>query len=307
MKVSRSAVVFAGLLAASAAAAVPRDRTPPTTPTNLRVTGTTPYSVSLAWNPSSDNSGKFSYQICCAYSNMATVPQAATSFTFTAGLEAGRTFSFRIGAVDAAGNASGYSNSVTVRLPADTAPPTKPSVSVTGVGPRHVSLVWSATDNGPNIWYGIAKDGVGISQGGRVTSAIIPLLQNATTYTFTVRAADFAGNLSPISDPVVVTTQPRNANDVTPPTTPGDFSESNWGCETQLSWSESTDDLDPQWILEYQVFVNDVYDHSLSLGARGTTVYGTLDGPNTFSVLAVDTAGNKSEPATVTTSLDCVP
>jgi len=33
-----------------------RDRIPPTRPTNLRVTGMTPYSVALAWNPSTDNS-----------------------------------------------------------------------------------------------------------------------------------------------------------------------------------------------------------------------------------------------------------
>lgn len=39
------------------ASAAPRDRTPPTTPTDLRVTGTSDYSVSLAWNASSDNSG----------------------------------------------------------------------------------------------------------------------------------------------------------------------------------------------------------------------------------------------------------
>lgn len=93
----------------------------------------------------------------------------------------------------------------------------------------------------------------------------------------------------------------------TAPTTPPNFYESNWGCETELTWSESTDDLDPQWIIEYEIFVNDVYDHSLSLRNTRTIVYGTLDGSNTFSVVAVDTAGNRSDPATVTTSLDCVP
>ena len=36
--------------------------TPPTTPGNLRVTATTPSSVSLAWDRSSDN-WSFSYQV----------------------------------------------------------------------------------------------------------------------------------------------------------------------------------------------------------------------------------------------------
>ena len=39
------------------------DRTAPTKPTNLRVTSTTPYNVSLAWNSSTDNSGSFSYKV----------------------------------------------------------------------------------------------------------------------------------------------------------------------------------------------------------------------------------------------------
>jgi len=39
-----------------------RDLTPPTRPTNLRVTSITSYQVSLAWNPSTDNSGTFSIE-----------------------------------------------------------------------------------------------------------------------------------------------------------------------------------------------------------------------------------------------------
>ena len=39
------------------------DKSTPTTPTDLRVTGVTRTSVSLAWNPSTDNSGTFSYVV----------------------------------------------------------------------------------------------------------------------------------------------------------------------------------------------------------------------------------------------------
>jgi hypothetical protein len=51
-------VVFGSVAAASA-----RDRTPPTTPTNLRVTSLSHKSVTLAWDPSTDNSGSFSYSV----------------------------------------------------------------------------------------------------------------------------------------------------------------------------------------------------------------------------------------------------
>ena len=58
-----------------------RDRTPPTAPTNLVVTATTENSVSLAWGPSTDNSGSFSYIICCAGGTTVTVSQTVTSHT----------------------------------------------------------------------------------------------------------------------------------------------------------------------------------------------------------------------------------
>jgi chitin-binding protein len=162
-------------------------------------------------------------------------------------------------------------------------------------------------DDGPHVWFTVRRDGTPISQGTRSTSAVFPLLKPETSYVFTVQARDFGGNSSSPSEPAPATTEASNPDDVTPPTTPENFRESNWGCETELRWSESTDDLDPPWVIEYQIFVNGVYDHSLALRATRTTVYGTLDGANTFSIVAVDTAGNASPPAAVTADLDCVP
>jgi fibronectin type III domain protein len=291
------------LFAASSPAWAGRDRTPSTTPTNLRITGMTPYSVSLAWNPSTDNSGSFSYIICCANVSSETVGQQFSTHVYRAGLEALRPFTLRIVAKDAAGNYSKYSNSVSFTTPRDVTPPTKPLVSVTDVGPTHVSLTWSSIEEGP-VWFGVYKDGTAIGYGGRNTSAIIPLLEPETAYNFTVRASDFASNVSPLSDPAPATTEPINPNDTTPPTTPANFYGQNWGCEVELIWDESTDDLDPQFIIEYEVYINDVYDHRLSLRYHRTIVYGAFDGLNSFSVIAVDTAGNKSAPATFSLNLD---
>ena len=181
-----SSLVLLLILPASPAAAA-RDRQPPTTPTNLRVTGMTPYSVSLAWNPSTDNSGSVTYTICCANVSSETFPGPASTRVYRAGLEAGRTFTLRIFARDAAGNASKYSNTVTFTLPRDTTPPTK-----------------------------------------------------------------------------------------------------------------STDDVDPQDFIRYDVYVNGVFDHSL-MGYNQTVVYGNAGVENTFQVIAVDSSGNQSAPATLTT------
>jgi hypothetical protein len=65
------------LILGVAPAMAARDRTPPTTPRNLRVTGMTAYSVSLAWDPSTDNSGSFRYKICCANTSSETFPAPA--------------------------------------------------------------------------------------------------------------------------------------------------------------------------------------------------------------------------------------
>jgi chitodextrinase len=296
-------VMALGLAALASPASAARDRTPPTRPTNLRVTGTTPYSVSLAWNPSSDNSGSFSYRICCAGPNSAAVSQAATSFTFTAGVEAGRTYTFRISAVDGSGNSSGYSNSVTVKTPADTITPTQPVVSVTDVGPTHVSLAWSSVEDGPYVWFWVYRDGAPVLSGTRDTSGTIRLLQPGSTYTFTVLARDFAMHYSPLSEPLVVTTDPANPADVTGPTTPGNLSEDHFGDgEVHLSWIQSTDDFTPQTLIRYDVYVNGVLDHSTA-GIGSAIVYG-VPGSNTFTVVAVDEAGNESAPATVTVDLD---
>ena len=112
-----------------------RDRTPPTAPTNLVVTATTEHSVSLAWGPSTDNSGSFNYLICCAGTTV-TVSQTVTSHTLD-GLQPGKTYVFRVYAKDAAGNLSKSSNPVTVTLPGELAAPTKPVVTLLDVGPTH--------------------------------------------------------------------------------------------------------------------------------------------------------------------------
>jgi hypothetical protein len=295
------------VLAVSPASAA-RDRKPPTTPTNLQVTGMTSYTVSLAWNPSIDNSGSVTYVICCANVSSETFPGPASGRVYRAGLEAGRTFTLRIVARDAAGNYSGYSNSVTFTLPRDTNPPTKPSVSVTDVGPTHVSLTWSSVEDGPNVWFNVYMNGNPVRQGVRDTSGTLGPLQPETTYTFTVRAYDFGGNTSPISDPVTVTTEASDTTDTTPPTTPANFTDNGMSFEdgeTWLFWQQSTDNVDPQSVIRYDVYVNGVFDHSL-LGFDRTVVYGNPGVFNTYQVIAVDSAGNQSAPATLTTCAGAV-
>ena len=297
---------FTMLLGSSVLAAQSRDRIPPTAPTNLVVTGTTEHSVSLAWDPSTDNSGRFSYVICCAGTTV-TVSQKMTSYTVE-GLQPGKTYTFRVYARDAAGNLSKSTDPVTVTLPGELAAPTKPVVGVLDVGPTHATLNWSSTDDGSLIWYNIYVDGQPVftlnSKSATFTCAavLVPTgctpLNQETTYTFTVSARDVDGNFSPLSDPVVLTTDPADPNDHTPPTQPMNVTAESNGGHITVRWDPSTDDLAPQQFIRYDVYLNGEL-RAVVVG-QATAEVEAYFGVNNIAVIAVDTADNESAPGTTT-------
>ena len=85
------------------------DNEPPTTPTNLRITGVTSSSISLAWDASTDNIGVAGYRI---YRNGSQVGTATgTTYTDT-GLANNTTNTYQVDAYDGKPNYSGKSNSV---------------------------------------------------------------------------------------------------------------------------------------------------------------------------------------------------
>jgi len=93
----------------------------------------------------------------------------------------------------------------------DTSPPTAPGRPVaSGVTARTVNLSWpAATDNVGVTGYDVYS-GTGSSQTlvatSTTTSTTVSNLTPSTTYTFSVRARDAAGNVGPASPTVTVTT-----------------------------------------------------------------------------------------------------
>jgi len=304
MKVSRILIV-AGLCVVSAAALAAA----PATPKNLRVTGTTAYSVSLSWDASRTNTSGVTYRVVLKYWGLEASAGSQTAYTWRSNLGSDESYVFYVYAVDAAGNRSGDSDTVIARTKRDNTPPGKPVLEVTNVGPTHVSLVWSAADDDPNLSYWLYRDGTPILENKKQTSANVALLGPETTYHFTVKARDDGVNYSPLSDPEPATTTAPNPNDVTPPTVPANFRAGSWGdCEVELDWDDSTDDFDPQWVIRYDVYINGRYDHSTAQLHTRAVAYGDLHGLNEFSVIAVDSAGNQSAAAETTDILDgCFP
>ncbi|MFG1710314.1 glycosyl hydrolase family 18 protein [Nonomuraea sp. M3C6] len=184
------------------------DTSAPSVPGNLRSTGVTGSSVSLAWNASTDNVAVTGYEIYRGGTLITTV--AGTTHTDT-GLTAGTAYSYTVRARDAAGNRSANSNSVTATTTGgggtDTSAPTVPgNLRSTGVTSNSVSLAWNAsTDN-------VGVTGYEVYRGGTLITTVTGTshtdsgLSASTAYSYTVRARDAAGNRSANSNSVSATT-----------------------------------------------------------------------------------------------------
>ena len=295
--IAAMALVFIVVLGPSTASA----RRPPT-PAHFRVTATTAYTVSVAWDPAPANSGDFNYHLSGAYGvTPAILPKAATSHTFTR-LHSGNQYWLFIYARDGNGNTSGTANTTTRTLLDTTPPSTGPVITVTEIGSNYITVSWTpAQDDCPFLSYQVSVNGDPYTAPSPNLSATLRFLQPQTTYTLTVRGRDEGHFWSPFSAPVSVTTLPPNPNDHTPPSTPTNLSaySVDGATEMQIQWSQSTDDFDAQPNIRYDVYVNGVFEDVLFGSGGPIPEYGVL-GENTIEVIATDTAGNASPPATFT-------
>ncbi|MQY12600.1 hypothetical protein SRB5_27360 [Streptomyces sp. RB5] len=184
------------------------DTTPPTAPGNLRVTGTTASSASLAWDAATDDRGVTGYDV---YRGGTLVGSTAGTTYTDSGLTADTTYSYTVRARDAASNQGPAAGPVTATTTGggdqDTEPPTAPgNLRATGSTSSSVSLAWdAASDNRGVTGYDVYRDGVlqGSTAGLTYTSSG---LSPSTAYSYTVRAKDAAGNVGPPAGPVTATT-----------------------------------------------------------------------------------------------------
>jgi hypothetical protein len=207
--------------------------------------------------------------------------------------------------LDPAVSATARKKPGSVPPPPDTTPPTVPVVSSTDVGRRHISLAWSSTDDqgaSAPIYFTITVNGGPDPYGFTWDMArTYYALQPATTYTFTVRAKDYAGNWSAPSGPFSVTTKALDPSDNQPPSAPANVRADNPGdgsTEIDVSWTASTDNSDSQADIHYEVYVNGELG-DLVFGKTQSVNYG-VNGTNTIAVIAIDANGNRSEAGTTT-------
>ena len=245
-----------GLGSSSTAGTPTPDTIPPSTPANLTSTATLATQINLSWTASTDNVGVAGYKVerclgagCANFAQIATPTGAAFN---DIGLAAATSYSYRVRAVDAAGNNSAYSNvfSATTLAAADTTPPTAPTnLTASAASASQINLTWAAsTDNVGVTGYKVERcsgaacaNFVQIATPTGITFNDTGLIAS-TPYSYRVRANDAAGNNSGYSNSASATTPA--AADTTPPTAPTNLAATAASAtQINLSWTASTDNV----------------------------------------------------------------
>lgn len=181
---------------------------------------------------------------------------------------------------------------VKVNASGDVYPPTEPThLQATSVTDTTASISWTASLDDVGVKdYDVYKDDVLAQANVTDTSYTFTGLTPNTTYNFTVRARDTAGNISNASSPLTVKT--TNQTDTQAPTAPTELeSSSKTSSSVHLTWTASTDDVG---VYEYDIYKNGSLAGSTSVTSFKVTGL-TANTTYSFTVNARDLAGNISE------------
>jgi chitodextrinase len=201
------------------------DTQPPSVPANLQLTGHSDSTVSLAWNPATDNVGVAGYRLYQVAGSTSTLvgTTAATAFTVT-GLRPATAYTFDVTAYDAAGNASGASNQVSVTTnPANTnlalhkATSESSHTQVYGSGNAvdgDPNTYWESTNNAFPQWLQVD---LGATMGtGRIVANLPPASAWGTrTQTLSVLGSTDGANFGTVVGSARYTFDPATANTAT--------------------------------------------------------------------------------------------
>lgn len=190
---------------------------PPTEPTNLQAVSITDTTVNLSWTASLDDVGVQGYDL---YKDdvLTKADVTATNYTFT-GLTPDTTYHFTVKAKDATGNVSNASSPLTVKTTnlTDTEAPTVPAgLASPSKTSSSVQLSWTASADNVSVYeYDIYRNDT-LAGSTPTTSYHVTGLKANTTYNFTIKARDLAGNVSAASKALSVKTNPTSSDPYTP-------------------------------------------------------------------------------------------
>ncbi|GAB2728363.1 fibronectin type III domain-containing protein [Streptomyces bullii] len=184
----------------------------PGAPTGVTAEAGSATSVHVMWNTVVADTGISRYEVYRGTTKVKDVPGSQHMVDVTR-LRPSTVYVFTVRARDTEGRLGPRSREVRARTPAagasDRSAPTPPSAPRgRAVGSRAVQLSWTASkDDRGVVSYDIHQGGAKIhSVGGGQTATVVTGLRAGTRYSFTVRARDAAGNVSPAGAAVRLTT-----------------------------------------------------------------------------------------------------
>ena len=145
-----------------------------------------------------------------------------------------------------------------------------------------MTLAWTANSETDLATYRVLRDGVEIAA-VTGTAFLDPALTNDTTYSYTLVAVDTHGNRSPASSAV-----PGTPTDMTAPAVPTGLAVTRVNGKSVLSWAANTE---PD-LASYRVLRDGV--EIATVTATTFTDNGANGAPRSYSLVAVDTHGNRS-------------
>jgi len=278
----------------------------PSAPTGLTATGTAS-TIGLSWSAPSSGTPA-GYEVLRDGTVIATT--TSTSYTDPS-LPISSAHSYTVEAFDAAGDTSAASTAVSGSTTngVDTTPPTAPtSLTASDVTGDSATLTWTqSSDNTGVAGYDVYRNGTLI---GTTTSTSYPDIELAgdTSYQYTVKAYDPAGNVSAASGSTGITTG-ASVSASAPSTPTAVTSPSQTGSAIDLSWTASTSSLG---VAGYDVYRNGTLVGTATATAEGTagtptptlfTDTGLASGATyTYTVKAFDAAGDTSSASTAITA-----
>ncbi len=198
------------------------DPTPPMAPATLTVSIVTSTQITLTWTASNDNVGVTGYEIeQCQGASCSNFAQIATPLGTTMSdtdLLTNTSYSYRVRAIDAAGNFSSYSGTASATTTADTLPPLVSPVVGQSLTQSTATITWTTNEPADSqVEYGLttAYGNVTPLDSTLETNHSVSLsgLTASTLYHVRVLSSDAAGNLATSVDATFTT-----APDTTGPT-----------------------------------------------------------------------------------------
>ncbi len=176
------------------------DTEAPTSPRNLVASEVMISSLNLSWDAATDNIGVNAYRL---FQDGAEIWSGAETSTMVSGLRGSTTYDFSVQAIDPSGNASGFSDTLSVTTTDSTALPGVPGNPFPGDGATDqntaATLRWSGGDNtvSYNVYFGTETDPPLVrNQSG---TSYVPDLAESTTYYWRIGGMNVNGEtLSPL-------------------------------------------------------------------------------------------------------------